>query len=194
MSSLSYKLNTALESQVKETLNEWRQHKKVQHLWSGDQGLWTNNDENRWLGWLNIVSEQLSHLQELKTLANEIRNEGFTNAVLLGMGGSSLGPEVLSLTVDHNSNYPPLQVLDSTVPAQIKSVETTIDLKNTIFIVSSKSGATLEPNILEKYFFNRVQSVFQTEARARRFIAITDPGSKTEDTRARCPLSLYFSW
>src|SRR3989337_725200 len=100
--------------------------------------------------------------------------------VLLGMGGSSLCPEVIKMTFGKLAGYPELHVLDSTDPAQIKAFEGKVDLANTIFIVSSKSGSTLEPNIFRQYFFERVKRVIGADNAGSRFIAITDPGSKMQ--------------
>ena len=97
-----------------------------------------------------------------------------------GMGGSSLGPEVMKTTFGTIGGFPELHVLDSTDPAQVKAVESTVDLRNTLFIVSSKSGSTLEPNIFKQYFFDRVKQLVGMKEAGRRFIAITDPGSKLQ--------------
>src|SRR5207249_151179 len=102
----------------------------------------------------------------------------FAHALLLGMGGSSLAPEVLAITFGHAQASPELLVLDSTDPAQVKAFEERIDLASTLFIVSSKSGTTLEPNIFKEYFFERVPD-------GRQFIAITDPGSRLEEIARR---------
>src|SRR4030095_5483992 len=104
---------------------------------------------------------------------------GFTDAVLLGMGGSSLGPEVLAQSFGACSGFSRLQVLDSTDPAQIRHLESTIDLERTLFIVSSKSGGTLEPNIFKQYFWDRAKAALG-EAVAEHFVAVTDPGSSLE--------------
>src|SRR6185503_15917295 len=99
------------------------------------------------------------------------------HVVLLGMGGSSLGPEVLKTTFGRIPGFPKLQVLDSTDPAQVTALENNVDLKSTLFIVSSKSGSTVEPNIFKQYFFDRVAQLVGDQEAGRRFIAITDPGS-----------------
>ncbi len=122
----------------------------------------------------------MAHKDHLENLAGEMKRSGFKHALLLGMGGSSLCPEVLRKSFKKVDGYPELHVLDSTDPAQIKSFENQIDLANTIFIVSSKSGSTLEPNIFKQYFFERVKQTVGADKAASRFIAITDPGSKME--------------
>ena len=142
--------------------------------------LWTNTDEAQWLGWLDITEKQLAHKDQFKQLADEIKKENFTDILLLGMGGSSLCPEVLTKTYGQILGFPRLHVLDSTDPAQVKATEAKIDLAKTLFIVSSKSGTTLEPNIFKQYFFERVKQTIGAEKAGSRFIAVTDPGSKLQ--------------
>jgi len=168
------------EAAVKASLENWRLTGKVRRLWARDASLWTGDDEAKWLGWLGITEDQIAHGRQFLDLAEEVKAAGFSDVLLLGMGGSSLCPEVMELTFGHVAGFPKMHVLDSTDPAQIKAIESKLDLKNTLFIVSSKSGRTLEPNIFKQYFFERVkQEVGAGEAGAR-FIAITDPGSKTQ--------------
>jgi transaldolase/glucose-6-phosphate isomerase len=108
------------------------------------------------------------------------RAAGFRHAVLLGMGGSSLCPEMLARTWGPQPGFPELHVLDSTDPAQIAALESRIDLEASLFVVSSKSGSTLEPNVFRQYFFERVRDALGDAEAPRRFIAITDPGSDME--------------
>ncbi|HLB92874.1 MAG TPA: bifunctional transaldolase/phosoglucose isomerase [Terriglobales bacterium] len=169
-----------LDAGVKKNLNDWRASGKVRRLWQGDATLWTNEDEANWLGWLGITDEQLANVDKLRLFADEVKAAGFTDILLLGMGGSSLCPEVLSLTYPQTPGYPRLHINDSTDPAQIRDVEKKINLAKTLFIVSSKSGSTLEPNIYKQYFFERVQQILGAEVAGSRFIAITDPGSKMQ--------------
>jgi transaldolase/glucose-6-phosphate isomerase len=157
----------------------------VRRLWGHDAGLWTAGDEGQWLGWLDIVDEQQRRVGDLETLAAAIREPEFAHVVLLGMGGSSLGPEVLAQTFASQPLHPKLLVLDSTDPAQIRSIETGIDIEHTLFLVSSKSGTTLEPNVLKQYFFERVRSAVGAERAGSRFIAVTDPGSKLQQLAER---------
>ena len=168
-----------LESQVKKAIEEWRVG-KVRRLWGRDASLWTGSDEGRWLGWLGITEDQLTHGHHFTDIAEAVKAEGYTHALLLGMGGSSLCPEVLKMTFGRIEGYPELHVLDSTDPAQIQRLEGSIDLSKTLFIVSSKSGTTLEPNIFQQYFFERARQVVGDDKVGSRFIAITDPGSKLE--------------
>jgi transaldolase / glucose-6-phosphate isomerase len=173
-----------ISSAVAASITNWQTENKVQRLWRLDASLWTSGDENRWLGWLGITADQLAKIDELKQLAAEIRTGGFSHAVLLGMGGSSLCPEVLRLSFGTVAGYPDLHVLDSTDPAQVRSIESRVDLARTIFIVSSKSGSTLEPNIFKQYFFARAAEASGAPA-GPQFIAITDPGSSMQKTAER---------
>jgi transaldolase/glucose-6-phosphate isomerase len=179
------KLPAELDKAVKATLEQWRSAGKVRQLWAGDAKLWTDADEAKWVGWLNIVAEEEKRLDELKALAADVRKQGFTHAVLLGMGGSSLGPEVLAETFGVQKDSLRLIVLDSTDPAQVRSVESKIDPAKTLFIVSSKSGSTLEPNVLKDYFFDRTKAVVGADKAGSHFLAITDPGSSLEKEAKR---------
>lgn len=176
----TYSLPEELAGPVGASLDSWKQYNKVQQLWHKDATLWTGADEDKWLGWLSITEEELEEFAKLKQIAAEIKKAGFKHALLLGMGGSSLCPEVLRMTFGKAAGYPDLRVLDSTDPAQIKSIESKVDLASTICIVSSKSGSTLEPNIYKQYFFERVKAKVGVKEVGNRFIAITDPGSKLQ--------------
>ena len=176
----TYTLPEDLSAQVKATLEDWRITGKVRRLWGRDATLWKRSDEGSWLGWLGITEDQLAHSQRLRDIGDEVKAEGFSDVMLLGMGGSSLCPEVLKATFGKINGYPELHVLDSTDPAQIKAFEGKIDLAHTLFIVSSKSGTTLEPNIFKQYFFERVKQVVGPDKVGDHFIAITDPGSKLQ--------------
>lgn len=177
LSGYSYVLPAAFAADVRSSLKEWGEGNKVRRLWNRDPSLWTDGDEHRWLGWLDITDQQLAHLPLLTNLAGETWRRGFTHVLLLGMGGSSLCPEVLKTTFGKQAGYPDLHVLDSTDPAQIRAVAKQLQLATTLFIVSSKSGSTLEPMILKQYFFELVQRLVGAKAAVRQFIAITDPGS-----------------
>ena len=183
----SASLPADLDAAVKKNLNDWRASGKVRRLWQGDASLWTNEDEANWLGWLGITDEQLANAAKLKAFADEVKSLGFSDILLLGMGGSSLCPEVLSMTYPQTPGFPRLHILDSTDPAQIRTVEKKVDLAKTLFIVSSKSGSTLEPNIYKQYFFERVQQTLggNKDQAGSRFIAITDPGSKMQQVAER---------
>jgi glucose-6-phosphate isomerase len=181
MNKLSYRLPPELTTAVEAALADWQQHDKVRHLWDKDATLWTGSDEARWLDWLTAPAEQLEQIADLQVFAVEIRDSGLRDVVLLGMGGSSMAPEVLRETFGAAAGYPDLKVVDSTDPAQVRSVEQAVDLAHTLFIVASKSGSTLEPNILKAYFYQRmVETVGASQAPAH-FVAITDPGSDLEN-------------
>jgi transaldolase/glucose-6-phosphate isomerase len=180
LNRLAYTLPDKLASDVNASLQDWKKNGKVKWLWQRDNALWTGTDEDKWLGWLDITEEQIENIDKLKQLAADIKKAGLKNALLLGMGGSSLCPEVLRMTFGKAGGYPDLRVLDSTDPAQIKAVEESVDLSSTICIVSSKSGSTLEPNIYKQYFFDRVRAKVGEKEAGNRFIAITDPGSKLQ--------------
>ena len=160
--------------------SDWIAGGHVGRIWSRDARLWTGGDEPRWLGWLDIAGTQLEHLAPLQTLQRDIAHRPFDHAVLLGMGGSSLCPDVLRRSFGRVSGAPDLRVLDSTDPAQVRSVEQRIDLRRTLFIVSSKSGTTLEPTLLYRYFRHRVQSVTGADEAGTQFIAVTDSGSQLD--------------
>jgi transaldolase/glucose-6-phosphate isomerase len=170
-----YRLPAPLDEEVKATLKDWRTTGKVRRLWARDAKLWTGHDENRWLDWLDIADLERDAAQVLRTFAGEARR--FQDAVVLGMGGSSLCADVLSRTFGRIEGYPALHVLDSTDPAQIRAMEGRIDLSRTLFIVSSKSGTTLEPNILKDYFYDCVCQILGEREAPKPFIVVTDPGS-----------------
>ncbi len=169
-----------IEAEVRDAIEDWRSGAKVRRLWSGDSTLWTGADESAWLGWLGVAEEQAAHSERLNRIARDIAEAGFEHVLLLGMGGSSLCPEMLSRSFPRAEGHPSLRILDSTDPAQVRAREGEIDLARTVFIVSSKSGTTLEPNIFERYFFERVQETVGADEAPKRFMAITDPGSKLE--------------
>ena len=177
VNNLTYTLPQNLAAAVKATLDDWKTNGKMKRLWARDASLWTNSDEANWLGWLTIADDEAAHSRDFKQVADEIREAGFTHAVLLGMGGSSLCVEVLDLTYGKINGHPQILVLDSTDPAQIHTLAGKLDITKTIFIVSSKSGSTLEPNIFKQYFYDQVKQAIGAEGAGKRFIAITDPGS-----------------
>jgi transaldolase/glucose-6-phosphate isomerase len=176
----TYKLAGPLAGEVAASIEDWKRNNKVARLWQKDASLWTGTDESNWLGWLTITGEQLAHIDALKQIAADVKKARFKHALLLGMGGSSLCPEVLRMTFGKIKGFPELHVLDSTDPAQIRAMEAKVDLKRTICIVSSKSGSTLEPNIYKQYFFERVKAKVGEKEAGNRFIAISDPGSKMQ--------------
>lgn len=177
----SFSLPEPLQQAVDVATADWTSGGKVARLWARDAALWSGRDEAEWLDWLTITRELRPHCAELAARLGFVREQGFRHAVLLGMGGSSLGPEVLRLTFGHREGWPDWLILDSTDPQQVATVEAQIDYADTLFLVSSKSGSTLEPNILKDYFFTRACEALGAEAAASHFIAVTDPGSHLEE-------------
>lgn len=191
----TYTLPAELAANVQASLEDWRTHGKVRQLWARDASLWTNTDEASWLGWQGITDDQLAHIEHLRAIAKDVQEAGFTHALLLGMGGSSLAPEVLKMTFGRQPGFPELQVLDSTDPAQVLSFEQKVNLAKTLCIVSSKSGSTLEPNIFQQYFFARMQQAVGAAEAGKHFIAITDPGSKMQQVAEGMGFRrVFFGW
>ncbi len=172
-----------LQKAVDVEIEAWRAGGGIRRLWAKDTLIWSGGDENKWLGWLDIAGRELERVEDYKKIAEMAKK--FEHVLLLGMGGSSLGPEVLGETFGHIQGFPKLHVLDSTDPGQIAATEKAIDLKKTLFIVSSKSGGTLEPNIFKQYFFERARQVLGAEEAPKRFIAVTDPGSNMQKVAER---------
>lgn len=171
MNSLTYTLPPDLAQAVAENLRSWESSDRVARMWADDSKVWTGTDEAQWMGWLRITGEQLAQKRRFEQFSAEVKTAGFKSVLLLGMGGSSLCPEVLRLSFGDNPGFPDLHVLDSTDPAQVAATEKKIDVARTLFIVSSKSGSTLEPNIFKQYFYE------QAGRNGKQFVAITDPGS-----------------
>jgi transaldolase/glucose-6-phosphate isomerase len=169
-----------LQAAVSEAIEDWRRADKVRRLWARDASLWTNTTEAKWLDWLTVTEHQRAQADGFRDIADWVRSAGFAQAALLGMGGSSLCPEVLAMTFGKQAGYPELSVLDSTDPAEIRALEAKLDLAKTLFIVSSKTGTTLESNIFKDYFFDRVRQTLGESKAGERFLAVTDPGSPFE--------------
>ena len=176
-------LGVGIGKAVEQATEEWRASAKIRRLWQHDKSVWTGSDESKWLGWL--TSPAAADIADYEDYARRVRGQNFTDAVVLGMGGSSLGPEVLAETFARRPGYPRLHVLDSTDPAQVRSLQAKINLANTLFIVSSKSGGTTEPNAMKDYFFARVSEAIGADKAGHRFIAVTDPGSSLEKVAAK---------
>lgn len=171
-------------SVVEDALRRIGEEDAVRRIWSKDASLWKSEEAHRKvignsLGWLMVAQLMTERAGELEDFSREIRDEGFTHLILLGMGGSSLCPEVLRRTFGQRAGYPELLVLDTTDPDSIHSLEEHLDKRRTLFIVSSKSGTTIEPLSFYKYFFERVRSLKGDKA-GENFVAITDPGTLME--------------
>jgi transaldolase / glucose-6-phosphate isomerase len=171
-------LGTHIDEAVAKHAEEWRASAKVRRLWHKDKSVWTGDDEHKWLGWL--TSPETADIADYEDFAERVKGQKFSDAVVLGMGGSSLGPEVLAETFPRKTGFPKLHVLDSTDPAQVRAMEKAVDIKRTLFIVSSKSGGTTEPNAMKDYFYDRVSKAIGVDKAGHRFIAVTDPGSSLE--------------
>ena len=152
----------------------------MERLWRKDAGLWTGGDEARWLGWLGLAGAAIP-AGALSRFAEGVRADGFTDVLLLGMGGSSLGAEVIGRVLAAPPGAPALHVLDSTDPVQIARTASRLDLSRTLCIVSSKSGTTLEPALLADYFLERMRQAVGPDLAGSHFVAITDPGSALEE-------------
>ncbi len=177
------------ERAVKATLAKMDEAKLPERLWKQDPTLWKADDPSHQaeikirMGWLDVADLMATKVDELRAFAAEIRAAGFTRAVLCGMGGSSLAPEVLRRTFGVAKGACDVAVLDSTDPAAIAAAERWSDPAKTLYIVSSKSGGTTEPNVFFQYFYDKVRAARGDKA-GEHFVAITDPGTAMEK-RAR---------
>ena len=175
---------TPLDDAVRASLAKLAEQRFVERLWARDASLWKKElDHQRIiensLGWLSAPPLMLDRVGDLIRFADQVRAAGYEHAVVLGMGGSSLCPDVCRVTFGTTPGYLKLHVLDSTVPACVAGVEGEVDLRRTLFIVSSKSGGTVEPMSFFKYFYERVRQVKREDA-GENFVAITDPGTSLE--------------
>jgi transaldolase / glucose-6-phosphate isomerase len=174
----------AYRSEFETLLTDLQRQLFIKRLWSKDPSLWKKESEAQGtilnsLGWLTVPETMLAEVDQLTEFSEEVRAGGFKHALLLGMGGSSLCAEVLRRTFGHVARFPKLLVLDSTVPAAIRGVEDNLDLEKTLFIVSSKSGRKIEPQVFLEYFFDQASRKLGARA-GHHFVAITDPGSPLE--------------
>ena len=174
----------SFDEAVRATLDDLQAKDFVRRIWAKDPALWHDDPAHQAiiqnaLGWLSVSEQLIRHVSQLQAFADEVKTAGFTHILLLGMGGSSLCPEVCRMTFGVIRGYPELYVLDSTVPSQVRSFEEAVDLERTLCIVASKSGSTTEPLVFQKYFFERMRRIKGDRA-GENFIAITDPGSLLE--------------
>jgi glucose-6-phosphate isomerase len=170
-------------SGVEATLSGLEEHDVVARIWRKDHTVWGSDptEIGDRLGWLTVTDFMRSELDDLTTFAQTVRDEGTRTVVLLGMGGSSLGPEVLRQTFGSAEGYPELIVLDSTVPEWVRDVTRRIDASRTLALVSSKSGGTIEPNVLYRHFRAQVEGAVGNEEAGQHFVAVTDSGSSLAD-------------
>ena len=171
-----------LKGEVAKAADAWRTSGSIRRLWSRDATLWTGRTEADWLGWLDVIDAQWRDVERFEDFGREVRAQNFSDVLLLGMGGSSIGPEVLAKSLGSAPGFPKLHVLDSTDPRQVRRVENDIEPARTLFIVSSKSGTTLEPNVLMEYFFDKTANAVGHDRAAQHFVAVTDPGTQLEKT------------
>ena len=159
----------------------------ITRIWSKDHTLWSDDPREiaDRLGWLDVASSMLHEVDDLTAFADDVRHDGIEHVVLLGMGGSSLGPEVLGQCLGSREGFPELIVLDSTLPSRIRTVAKTIDPARTLFLVSSKSGATIEPNMLYKFFRSLVEDAIGPTHAGNSFVAVTDRGTPLDDLAKR---------
>lgn len=172
-----------LEPLVDATIAELSGQNIISRIWAHDHTVWKSDPTeitNR-LGWLHSPEVMAKSISEIASFVDDVRNAGFTHALLLGMGGSSLAPEVFRFTFGVTKGYLDLAVLDSTDPGAVLANERRLDLSKTLFIVSTKSGGTVETFSFFKYFYNRVMEKVGDKAGSH-FVAITDPGSGLEST------------
>jgi len=166
------------QSRLGERLETWKKMNFTRRLWARDPTLWFSEPvpeiKDR-LGWLILPEFMHEKLEDLDSFAHEVKKERINHLVLLGMGGSSLAPEVFQKTFGYKKDYPGLFVLDSTHPEAVRSTQEMIDLRKTLFLISSKSGTTLETLSLFHYFWNEMSQVYDNPGRY--FVAITDPGT-----------------
>ncbi|MFC1529379.1 hypothetical protein ACFL6R_01550 [Gemmatimonadota bacterium] len=170
------------QEQVEKRLEEWQENRFADRLWERDHTLWASNplpELTDRLGWLDLPGEMLDQVADLENFSDSIRSEGFRHILLLGMGGSSLAPEVFQETFGNTDGYPALRVLDSTHPEAVQNVTEEIDLETTLFVVSSKSGGTVETISFFRYFYSLLKEL--SEDPGSHFVAITDPGSSLSD-------------
>ena len=175
---------TALDTAVRGRLTKLREQNFARRLWERDPSLWKAEAEHQRiirnaLGWLSVPRLMLGELDSLQRFVEEVRAEGYTHAVVLGMGGSSLCPEVCRATFGTAPGFLNLQVLDSTIPASVAQVEKSLDLLKTRFLLSSKSGGTVEPLSFFAYFFDLLEKAKGDRA-GENFVAVTDPGTALE--------------
>ncbi|MFN7943945.1 MAG: bifunctional transaldolase/phosoglucose isomerase [Blastocatellia bacterium] len=157
----------------------------VRRIWKKDATLWKSEDDHQKiiknaLGWVTVPEMLFDNAAELRAFSDRIRQDGFRHVMLLGMGGSSLCPEVFRRTFGYQAGFPELHVLDSTDPATVRAFEEAVDLPHTLFVVSSKSGSTTEPLMFYKYFFNRLREIKGDRA-GENFVTVTDPGTMMEN-------------
>ncbi|MDH1300422.1 hypothetical protein [Achromobacter sp. GD03932] len=183
LNGFSFQAAAELVARVRHRIDQAESENWMARLWQRDATLWTGTDEDRWLGWLQPGMAPRA-LGRMTAICRRLCVAGFSDAVLLGMGGASLGAEALARTLGVASGGLRLHVLDSTDVAQVRAVQSAVDITRCLFVVCSKSGSTLESRMLAAYFHEQVARRLGRQEAGQRFVAITDPGSPMLD-RAR---------
>jgi transaldolase/glucose-6-phosphate isomerase len=184
----------AFRERIDEALSELRKDHIIDRIRAKDHTVWKPDPKeiaNR-LGWLTSASDMMGRLDEIETFVKNVLSAGFTHALLLGMGGSSLAPEVFAKTFGSQPGYPSLSILDSTDPSAVLRQAETLDPARTLFIVSSKSGATVEVHSFFKFFYGQAVERLGREKAGEQFVAITDPGSMLADLARECRFRQVF--
>jgi glucose-6-phosphate isomerase len=174
--------NEKLNETINQTLSKLSEEKIIERIWGKDYTVWNENPaeiSNR-LGWLDSVETTSKQIDEIEAFVRTAVNDGFTHALLMGMGGSSLAPEVFRLTFGIKDGFLDLAVIDSTHPEAVKEYSDKLKTEKTLFIVSTKSGGTVETISFMKYFYNKTLAELGAEKVGKHFVAITDPGSGLE--------------
>ena len=181
MNELSIKLGK-YNSLVKEKLREYKDQKINSRIWQKDYTVWREDPteiSNR-LGWLDCPEVAKIKFLEINEFVEQVKSEGFRNVLLMGMGGSSLAPEVFAKVFGVQKDYLKLSVLDSTHPDAVREMEEKLKPEETLYIVSTKSGGTVETvSFMKRFYFNTMKAVGKENV-GKHFTAITDPGSGLE--------------
>lgn len=185
----------AYAGDTESALAELKRRDVIARIWAGDHTVWSPDPKETAdrLGWLTVIDNMRFEVSSLMRFAAEVKADGYRHVVLLGMGGSSLGPEVLRQTFGSADGCPDLIVLDSTAPASVQAVGEAIDPTTTLFLVSSKSGATIEPNVFYSHFRRLVEQNVGESKAGRNFVAITDSGTVLAELGARDGFRRVFS-
>ncbi|GAA0530652.1 transaldolase/glucose-6-phosphate isomerase [Rhizomicrobium palustre] len=165
------------EEAVTAAQKAWTKAGNIRKVWAKDTTIWARADEDKWLGWLDAPTKAKGHQASLEAFQAKVKAGSWSDVVLLGMGGSSLGAEVLREVLVPGTKF---HILDSTDPDEVQTLDKNIAIATTLFIVASKSGSTLEPNLFKDYYFDRVAQAVGKNKAASHFVAITDPGSSLE--------------
>ncbi len=173
---MNARLTPALRAAFATAAAKWEAGERTGRIWEGDATVWTGRDEAYWLGWLDAPEREAARLRDYAELARVAAHKGIRHVLLLGMGGSSLGAEVVRQSFERSPGSPRLHVLDSTHPDQVRAFAEAIDPRSAWVVVASKSGSTVEPNLLLSYFLDRFTAELGENAPAR-FLAVSDPGS-----------------